>query len=84
MKVYKSEQVIGQLEKRKGGYFFLKIEAEIVNKFRNKKLTRFLLTLGKKRNIIHQVNKIKDIDRQVQKTIKVIRDSSKPRPKKPS
>lgn len=158
MKKYKSEQIIGQLEKRKGGYFFLKIEAEIVNQFKNKRQTRFLctleksltfqcglnhlgdgnffiilstknlqtvdkklgdkihyelnedpnplgvempevleaileqdetvkatfesLTLGKKRNVIHQINKIKDIDKQVQKTIKLINDSTKPRPRR--
>lgn len=45
MKTYKSEQIIGQLEKRKGGYFFLKIESEIINQFENKRLTRFLCTL---------------------------------------
>ncbi len=45
MKVYRSEQIIGQLEKRKGGYFFLKIEAEIINQFKNKRHTRFLCTL---------------------------------------
>ena len=158
MKKYKSEQIIGQLEKRKGGYFFLKIDAEIVNQFKNKRQTRFLctleksltfqcglnhlgdgnffiilsaknlqtvnkklgdkihyelnedpnplgvempevletvleqdetlkiifegLTFGKKRNVIHQINKIKDIDKQVQKTIKLINDSTKPRPKR--
>ena len=158
MKEYKSEQIIGQLEKRKGGYFFLKIEAEIINQFENKRQTRFLctlqksvtfqcglnhlgdgnffiilstknlqtvnkklgdnihyelnedpnplgvempevleaileqdesikaifdiLTLGKKRNVIHQINKIKNIDKQVQKTIKLINDSTKPRPKR--
>ena len=159
MKEYRSEQIIGQLEKRKGGYFFLKIEAETINQFENKRQTRFLctlqksvtfqcglnhlgdgnffiilstknlhtvnrklgdkihyelnedpnplgvempevleaileqdenikatfdsLTLGKKRNVIHQINKIKDIDKQVQKTIKLINDSTKPRPKRP-
>ncbi len=159
MKVYRNEQIIGQLEKRKGGYFFLEIEAEIINQFLNKRHTRFLctleksltfqcglnhlgdgnffiilssknlqtvnkqlgdkmhfelnedpnplgvdmpevleavleqdesvkaifesLTLGKKRNVIHQINKIKDIDKQVQKTIKLINDSTKPRPKRP-
>lgn len=158
MKKYKSEQTIEQLEKRKGGYFFLKIEADIVNQFKNKRQTRFLctlekslifqcglnhlgdgnffiilssknlltvnkklgdkihyelnedpnplgvempevleaifeqdetvkttfqsLTLGKKRNVIHQINKIKDIDKQVNKAIKLINDSTKPRPKK--
>lgn len=47
MKTYKSQQTIGQLEKRKGGYFFLKIEAEIINQFKNKRHTRFLCTLEK-------------------------------------
>ena len=159
MKFYKSEQIIGQLEKRKGGYFFLKIQAEIINQFENKRQTRFLctleksltfqcglnhlgdgnffiilstknlqtvnkelgdkihyelnedpnplgvdipevleaileqdenikatfdsLTLGKKRNVIHQINKIKDVDKQVQKTVKLINDSTKSRPKRP-
>ena len=159
MKNYQSEQAIGQLEKRKGGYFFLKIDAEIINQFKNKRHTRFLctldqtltfqcglnhlgdgnffiilstknlnavgknlgdiisfelledpnplgvdmpevlealleqdedlkaifesLTLGKKRNVIHSINKIKDIDKQIQKTIQIINDSTKPRPKRP-
>ncbi len=44
-KSYKSKQIISQLDKRKGGYFFLKIDAEIVNEFKNKRQTRFLCTL---------------------------------------
>jgi hypothetical protein len=47
MKFYKSAQTLGQLEKRKGGYFFLKIEIEIINQFQNKRHTRFLCTLEK-------------------------------------
>ena len=158
MKSFKDEQVIRQLEKRKGGYFYLTISAEIVNQFKNKRHTRFLctldekltfqcglnhlgdgnffiilgrknlkaidkqsgdkiyfeltedpnplgvdmpeileavleqdeelktifdkLTLGKKRNVIHSINKIKDIDKQIQKTIQIINDSIKPRLKK--
>jgi hypothetical protein len=158
MKVFKSQQRIGQLEKRKGGYFFLKIDAEIVNKFENNRRTRFIctlekelsfqcglnhlgdgnffiilstknlesvgkrfgeqiqfvlkedpnplgvdmpevleavlqqdealntifqsLTLGKKRNVIHTINKINDVDKQVLKAISAINDSLKPRPKK--
>lgn len=157
MTTYKSEQVINQLEKRKGGYFFLKIEAEIVNSFKNKRHTRFLcslekrltfqcglnhlgdgnffiilstknlkvlnkakgdkikfqlkedpnplgvempevlesileqdqkvkttfesLSLGKKRSVIHSIKNIKDVDKQVQRTIKLINESSKPRAK---
>lgn len=48
MKLFKDEQVIGQLEKRKGGYFYLTIPADIVNQFKNKRLTRFLCTIDKK------------------------------------
>lgn len=158
MKSHQDEQIIGQLEKRKGGYFFLTIEADIINQFQNKRHTRFLctlegdltfqcglnhlgdgnffiilsssnlasvqkklgdkihfelnedpnplgvdmpeileavieqdeqlkaifesLTLGKKRNIIHQINRIKDIDKQIQKSIKLINESTQPRTKK--
>jgi hypothetical protein len=158
MKSYQSQQTIGQLEKRKGGYFFLKIEADIINQFQNKRHTRFICTLeghltfqcglnhlgdgsffiilsssnlasvlkklgdviqfelnedpnplgvdmpeileavieqhehlkaifeslplGKKRNIIHQIMRIKDIDKQIQKSILLIQESTQPRPKK--
>ncbi len=34
------------------------------------------LTLGKKRSIIHQINRIKDIDKQIQKVIQLITESS--------
>lgn len=158
LKTLKSHQTIGQLEKRKGGYFFLKIDADIINQFQNKRHTRFLCTLegsltfqcglnhlgdgnffiilsgsnlanvqkklgdkihfelnedpnplgvdmpevleavieqdehvktifdnltpGGKRNIIHQISRIKDIDKQIQKSIKLILESTQPRPKK--
>lgn len=42
---YQSEQVIKQLEKRKGGYFYITISANFVNQFQNKRHTRFLCTL---------------------------------------
>ncbi len=159
MKSHKNEQVIGQLEKRKGGFFYITISADVVNQFKNKRLTRFLCTIdnmftfqcglnhlgdgnffiilgsknlksvnktlgdkisfelkedpnplgvdipevleavleqdqelktifeslthGKKRNIIYSINKIKDIDKQIQKTIQIINHSTKPRPKRP-
>lgn len=155
---YNKIQVIHQLEKRKGGYFYLTISADYVNQFKNKRLTRFIcklegklsfqcglnhlgdghffiilgsknlkevnkqlgdkisfelsedpnplgvdmpevleaileqdqeikttfetLTLGKKRNIIHSINKIKDIDKQIKRAIQIINDSTKPRSKK--
>ena len=40
------------------------------------------LTLGKKGNIIHQMNKIKNIDLQIKKTIELINNANKPRPKR--
>ena len=40
------------------------------------------LTVGKKRNLIHQVIKIKDLDRQVAKALALIMQPGKPRPKK--
>jgi len=40
------------------------------------------LTPGKKRNIIHQINRIKDIDKQIRKGIKLIQESIQPRPRK--
>lgn len=159
MKTYSDEQTVGQLEKRKGGYFYLTISADIVNQFKNKRHTRFLctidksltfqcglnhlgdgnffiilgsknlkavakqfgdkihfelkedpnplgadmpevleavlekdqelrvtfdsLTLGKKRNVIHSINKLKDIDKQIKKTVQIINDSTKPRQKRP-
>jgi hypothetical protein len=48
VKNYKGEQIIGQLEKRKGGYFFMKVDAEIVDTFENKRKTRFICKLDNK------------------------------------
>ncbi|MEY3445170.1 MAG: hypothetical protein RLZZ519_3451, partial [Bacteroidota bacterium] len=41
------------------------------------------LTLGKKRNVIHSINKIKDLDKQIMKTMQIIRESTQPRRRKP-
>ncbi|MBS4065140.1 MAG: DUF1905 domain-containing protein [Chitinophagaceae bacterium] len=158
MKVFKSKQTIRQLEKRKGGYFYLKIDADLVDRYPNKRHTRLIckldnklsfqcglnhlgdgnffiilsgknletisktlgdtiqfelredpnplgvnmpevleilleqephlkvkfedLTLGKRRNLVHQMNKIKDIDKQIKKTIELINNAHKPRPKR--
>lgn len=46
MKKYEGEQPISQLEKRKGGYFYLQIEADIVNQFTNKGRTRLICKLN--------------------------------------
>lgn len=45
MKVFKSKQALNQLEKRKGGYYYLKIDKETVEQFERKKATRLLCTL---------------------------------------
>jgi hypothetical protein len=158
MTKFKSEQIIGQLEKRKGGYFYLKIDAETINQFKENRKTRFLCTLenrltfqyginhfgdgnffiilstknlkalektsgdiisfelnedpnplgvdvpevleavlsqdealksifegltnGKKRGIIHTINRIKDIDKQIERAFQLIKESTKPRAKR--
>lgn len=46
--MYKSKQIIGQLEKRKGGYFFIKVDAEIVNQYEKKRQTRLICKLDNK------------------------------------
>jgi len=48
MNSFADEQTIGQLEKRKGGDFYLTVSAEVVNQFKNKRQTRFLCTLDEK------------------------------------
>lgn len=45
IKSYQGKQVIKQLEKRKGGYFYLKIDAEVINQFSRKKATRMICTI---------------------------------------
>jgi hypothetical protein len=83
MKKYNGEQIIGQLEKRKGGYFFLKVDAEIVEKFENKRNTRLICKLDNKLSfqcglnhlgdgnffIIVSTKNLKAIDRKVGETI---------------
>lgn len=158
MKKYKGKQIVGQLEKRKGGYFFLKVDGVIVNQFEKKRLTRLIckldnklsfqcglnhlgdgnffiivstknlkqierrpgetiqfelmedtnplgidipetieilleqdkelrdrfskLTDGKKRSILFQTSKIKDIDKQISRTIELINNPGLQRPKR--
>lgn len=45
MKRLNGNQTINQLEKRKGGYYYLKIEADFVNQFVKKRHTRFICKL---------------------------------------
>jgi hypothetical protein len=46
MKSHQGQQTIKQLEKRKGGYFYLKINAEIINQFSKKRATRMICTIN--------------------------------------
>jgi hypothetical protein len=46
MLIYQDHQTINQLEKRKGGYFYLTIPAEVVNQFDNKRHTRLICTIN--------------------------------------
>ena len=46
MQIYQDDQVIDQLEKRKGGYFYLTIPSEVVNLFENKRQTRLVCTIN--------------------------------------
>jgi hypothetical protein len=48
MKFFEGEQSIAQLEKIKGGYYYLKIEAAIINQFEKKRHTRLICHLDKK------------------------------------
>ena len=48
LKVHTGEQAIGQLEKIKGGYFYLTIEADIINQFERKRHTRLVCHLDEK------------------------------------
>jgi hypothetical protein len=45
---HEGEQAIGQLEKIKGGYFYLTIKAVIINQFERKRHTRLLCHLDEK------------------------------------
>lgn len=42
---YQEQQRIKQLEKRKGGYYYLKVDSDIVNEFSRKRATRMICTI---------------------------------------
>ena len=48
MTSYEGTQTIKQLEKRKGGYYYLKLDSEIINQFTRKRATRMICTIDKK------------------------------------
>lgn len=43
--LYQSEQAIGQLEKRKGGYYYLRLDAGVVEAFPHQRASRLVCTL---------------------------------------
>ncbi|UOY07327.1 DUF1905 domain-containing protein [Muricauda sp. SCSIO 64092] len=45
MTSYEGKQTIKQLEKRKGGYFYLKLDSEIIDRFSRKRATRMICTI---------------------------------------
>ncbi|MEM1312457.1 MAG: DUF1905 domain-containing protein [Patescibacteria group bacterium] len=47
MEIYHQEQTVGQLEKRKGGYYYLMIAKDVVDKYPSKRHTGFICTLEK-------------------------------------
>lgn len=48
MSSFKFKQIIQQLEKRKGGYFYFKIEASLVEQMTRKRATRLICTVDQK------------------------------------
>lgn len=48
MREFAGQQTIKQLENRKGGYFYLKIDSEIINQFSRKRATRMICTIETK------------------------------------
>ena len=46
--VYRETQRVKQLDKRRGGYFYFKIPATLVESFENKRFTRFICTMDGK------------------------------------
>ena len=58
--LYQSEQPIGQLEKRKGGYYYLQLAAEVVNQFPHQRAIRLVCTLDGKLSISCGLNHLGD------------------------
>ena len=54
------EQRIQQLEKRKGGYYYLQIDADVVNQFDKKRATRLKCTLDQKLSFSCGLNHLGD------------------------
>ncbi|MEL6988369.1 MAG: YdeI/OmpD-associated family protein [Bacteroidota bacterium] len=53
-------QHIGQLGKHRGSYFYVTLDASIVDKFKNKRKTRFICTLENKLNFQCGLNHLGD------------------------
>ena len=48
MNSFQDTQIIHQLDKRRGGYYYITIPAEVVNSFENKRNTRFICSIDDK------------------------------------
>lgn len=60
MSLYSDEQVITQLDKRKGGYSFIQVPGEVVNGFSAKRATRLVCTLDDRTTIQCGLNHLGD------------------------
>ena len=60
MNPYSGNQTIKQLEKRKGGYFFIKLDSTIVQKLSKKNRTRIICTIDKNISIRCGLNHLGD------------------------
>ncbi len=60
MKRLKFKQKIKQLEKRKGGYYFLTVDAKTVDKLEKKRATRLICNIDKKVNFSCGLNHLGD------------------------
>mgnify|MGYP001798348535 FL=1 len=60
MKSYQGEQTIKQLEKRKGGYYYLRLDADIINQFSRKRATRMICTIDEKVSYLCGLNHLGD------------------------
>lgn len=60
MKKFSGKQSIKQLEKRKGGYFYLKIDSKIISQFSKKKATRMICDIDSTVNFRCGLNHLGD------------------------
>ncbi|MGB5821195.1 MAG: hypothetical protein WBG90_17045 [Saonia sp.] len=59
MKLYEGNQPIKQLEKQKGGYYYISIDAGIIDQFKKKRATRMICTLDESVSDRYGLNHLK-------------------------